>query len=407
MSGDHDSITRTIRTPSADQFGPLQRAGQVLIVIGALLSLAALWRDADRFAFGYLWGFTFVWTLVLGSLFFVVLHHVTHSVWSVVVRRIGEVFAGMMPLVTVLMIPVFVFAWFSHTFALYPWTNAELVHGDHVLEGKAVYLNVPFFILRGLFFAGIWVLFARLFVGLSLRQDNGELGGDATLRMRKWSPLFMLLFAFTVTFASFDWLMSLDPHWFSTIYGVYVFGGMAATGLAAITLAVVWLRASGWLGEGVVRPDHLYNLGALLFTFTCFWAYIAFSQFMLIWYGSIPEETVYFVARTRHGWLEISTALALLRFGAPFLLLLSRPAKMNPRRLVVVSVLILLGQLLDLFWLIMPHLHVAAPRLGWQELAPVVLLFGISMLFLRKFLVRAPLVALRDPLLRESLEFHL
>ena len=247
MSGEHLSITQTIPTPSAEQFGPLLRIAQGLIGIGVLLSLVAIWRDADRFAFGYLWGFSFLWTLVLGSLFFVALHHVTHSVWSVVIRRVGEVFAGLMPVVGLLMIPVFIFAFFSHTFALYPWSNAEIVHGDHVLESKSLYLNIPFFVARGLVFTAIWVIFARLFVGLSLRQDSGELGEDATLRMRKWSPLFMLLFALTITFASFDWLMSLEPHWFSTIYGVYVFGGMGATGLAAITLAVVWFApAVGW-----------------------------------------------------------------------------------------------------------------------------------------------------------------
>jgi hypothetical protein len=216
----------------------------------------------------------------------------------------------------------------------------------------------------------------------------------------------MPLFALTLTFASFDWLMSLEPYWFSTIYGVYIFAGVVASGLAAITIMVVWLRAAGLLGDDLVRGEHLYSLGALLFTFTCFWAYIAFSQFMLIWYASIPEETVYFLQRTQDGWLEVSIALALVRFVVPFFLLLSRPAKMNPRLLLIVSILILAGQLLDLYWLIMPQLHVSA-RFGWQELGPPALLTGIAVLMLVRFLSERRLVAVGDPWFEESCRFHL
>jgi hypothetical protein len=387
----------------------LQKLSLALVALGALLSVAALANDADRFSFAYLLGFGFLWTVVLGSLFFVALHHVTRAVWSVVIRRVAEMFAAPAILVVGLLIPLFVFAYVSSSggSSLFPWRDAAAVEGDHVLEGKAPYLNLPFFILRGALFVGIWFLFARFFVGRSLRQDDGELGAEATVQMRRWSAPFMPIFALTVTFASFDWLMSLDPHWYSTIFGVYVFSGMVLTALAAITLGAVWLRAKGLLGQDVVSDDHLYSLGGLLFAFTCFWAYIAFSQFMLYWYGNIPEETVYFVHRVEHGWLAVSLLLVASRFVLPFFLLLSRPAKMDPRRLAAASVLVLGGQLVDLYWLIMPELHRDGPRLGWQELGPPLFCTGILLLYVARFLARHRALPVGDPLFEESRNFHL
>jgi hypothetical protein len=407
MNGERDLIGDGQAAAAMGRFALLTRVAVLLVGVGGVLSLLTLWRgEPDRFAFAYLWGFTFIWTVALGGLFFVVLHHLTHAVWSVVVRRVAEMFASLLPVVALLLVPLLGFVVFSNYFGLYPWCDTEWMHHDHILEGKLPYLNVPFFVVRGLVFVGFWALAAHFFVNRSLRQDTGALGEEASQQMRKWSTAFMPLFALTLTFASFDWLMSLEPYWFSTIYGVYIFAGVAASGLAAMTIVVVWLRAAGLLGDDLVRGEHLYSLGALLFTFTCFWAYIAFSQFMLIWYASIPEETVYFLQRTQDGWLEVSIALALVRFVVPFFLLLSRPAKMNPRRLVIVSILILAGQLLDLYWLIMPQLHPSA-RFGWQELGPPSLLTGIAVLMLVRFLSERRLVAVGDPWFEESCRFHL
>ena len=217
----------------------------------------------------------------------------------------------------------------------------------------------------------------------------------------------MLLFGVTATFASFDWLMSLEPHWFSTIFGVYVFAGMVVTALSVIIIATIWLRATGRLGDGIVGEGHLYNLGALLFAFVCFWAYIAFSQYMLIWYGNIPEETFYLINRLQGGWLNVSIALALVRFVIPFLVLLSRPAKTDVRRLIAVSVLMLFGQFLDLYWLIMPQLHTEAPVFGWPELGPPLLVIGLLMLFVTQFLKQHRPVPVGDPLLPESLQSYI
>jgi hypothetical protein len=299
---------------------------------------------------------------------------------------------------------------------IFSWANPEVVEGDHVLEDKAPYLNVTGFILRAVLFFLIWIVFARLFVNKSLRQDEGEGGVAATLTMRKLSPPFIILFAFTLTFAAFDWLMSLEPHWFSTIFGVYVFSGVTLASLAAITIGVVWMRANGVIERNLVTHHHLYSLGALLFAFTCFWGYIAFSQYMLIWYANIPEETVFFIERSEHGWGAVSVWLALLRFVIPFFLLLSCTAKTFGPALVGVSIVVLAGQLLDLYWIIMPQIHAAAPHLEASdlgprfeaaELGPPLVLIGILFLYVAFFMRRHRAVAVGDPLFEKSRPFHL
>ncbi|NLF57499.1 MAG: quinol:cytochrome C oxidoreductase, partial [Candidatus Hydrogenedens sp.] len=347
---------------------PLRLLSLGLVAAGVLLSLPALFSDGGRaqFAHGYLMGFTFVWGIALGSLFWVVLHHLTHARWSVVVRRVMEMLAEPVWLAGLFFIPLALMVVLNARFHLYEWADPGIVAGDALLQGKRPYLNTPFFILRGLVFFGLWIGFARFFVRGSLSQDNGGAGAGATLRMRSLSPAFMLVFAVTVTFAGIDWLMSLSPRWFSTIFGVYVFGGIILTSLAAVTVATVGLLRTGRISARAVTPDHLYNLGAFLFAFTIFWAYIAFSQYMLIWYGNMPEESFYMVRRLEDGWLKISLALAAMRLFIPFFVLLSRRAKRNATVLFWVSLLILAGQLLDLYWLIMPEALPGGPTFGWR-----------------------------------------
>jgi hypothetical protein len=328
-------------------------------------------------------------------------------VWSVVVRRVAEMFASSIWLVALLFVPVLAYCLSQEGATLYPWLDAEHVSHDTLLQEKQAYLNLPFFTIRAIFFFAVWIAFAVHFIYGSLAQDSCEQDIAKSVRMRKVSAPFMLLFALTATFASFDWLMSLEPHWFSTIFGVYVFSGMVVTALSAITTATVWLRRSGRLGRGVVGDGHLYNLGALLFAFVCFWAYIAFSQYMLIWYGNLPEETFYLVRRFEGGWLAVSVALAVIRFVIPFLALLSRGAKMNATRLLWVSGLLIFGQFLDLYWLIMPEIHSERPLLGWQELGPPLMLLGIMTLFAARFLSRHRPVPVGDPLLKESMQFYI
>lgn len=385
-------------------------AGKVLLAVGAILCATALIvdrNDLPRFGFAYLWAYGFLWTLVLGSLFFVALQHLTHSTWSVVVRRVAEMLAAPMGIVAILFLPILLFGVITNQFHLFPWLDEKLVHADHRLFKKQAYLNVPFFTLRTVAFFVLWVGFAAFFVRKSLRQDRGEGGEAATLRMRRMAVPFMPIFAISATFAGLDWFMSLEPFWYSTMFGVYVFSGMTLTAFAALTLTVLWLRDTGRFEPGLITDDHVYNLGAWLFAWTCFWAYIAFSQYMLIWYGNLPEETFYLVRRFEGGWLPVSIALAVARFGVPFLLLLSSRAKTHSGILRAMAVLILLGQFLDLYWLIMPQYHKQGPVLGWQELGPPLFMVGVLLVCVSRFLkCHAPL-AIGDPLLEESKRFHL
>lgn len=252
----------------------LSRTAGVLIVVGLALGVLSLWSEGDRLrlGFAYLWGFSFLWTIVLGCLFFVALQYLTGSIWSVVVRRVAEMLAAPIWLVAVLFVPIVVFGLVFDGLRLFPWADATLVRDDHLLQGKQAYLNIPFFTARAVLYFALWIAFARYFVGTSLKLDRREAGAEAVVSMRRMAAPFMLIFAGTTTFAGIDWIMSLNPHWFSTIFGVYLFSGMVVASLAAITIATVWLRWTGRLDPKVVTEDHLYSLGALLFAFVCFWA---------------------------------------------------------------------------------------------------------------------------------------
>ncbi|MDJ0522587.1 MAG: quinol:cytochrome C oxidoreductase [Planctomycetota bacterium] len=407
-----ESTTVAVEAPAAGKGGKLKAIGLALLALGAILCAVA-YLDEDsrkRFGYAYMLGFVFAWSIVVGSLFFIALQHVTRSVWSVVLRRTAEMLASplAMFLLVALFLPLLALALLNPDYTIFKWMIEGGMGNDHLQHEKAPYLNQSFFLIRTVFYFAIWMFFAWFFVRGSLKQDSGSGDVKPTLRMRAASGPFLILFGFTVTFAAFDWMMSLEPSWFSTIYGVYAFSGITLAGLAAITIAVVGLRAKGLIAPELVRPDHLYSLGGLLFAFTCFWGYISFSQFMLIWYANIPEETIYYVHRTENGWLAITWAVAILRFILPFFLLLGRGAKMDGKRLVQVSVLILVGQVVDLYWLIMPSLAPeSGPMLGWQELAPLVMFSGVILLTAGLFLGRHKTVAAGDPLFEKSKAFHL
>lgn len=383
-----------------------------LTLLGAALCLVALRtpEDRSRLATAWLVGFGLAWCIGLGCLFFLALHYVTHAVWSVVVKRVAEMFASSLWLAVPLFIPVALAAARPDWFGSFRWlTDGQ----EHSSAGQGAYLNLSMFLARSALYLAVWLGFARYFVGRSLRQDacaGGAGGGpgpvDPREALRRLSAPFMILFAFTATFASIDWLMSLEPRWSSTVFGVYVFAGMTVTALSVMTLGTLWLRRTGRIARDVVRADHLYNFGALTLAFVCFWAYIGFSQYMLIWYANLPEESFYMVRRLEGGWLGVSIALSLVKFGIPFLVLLSQRAKSAPAVLTAIALLLVIGQWLDLYWIILPAYH-AQPVLGWQELGPSALMIGLLGLHGRRFLRRHPAVAAGDPMFEQSREFHL
>ena len=397
-------------TPPAAGPSRALKAGIVLAAAGGAVCLLTLCTGPGavrRFFFDYLWGALFAWSVVLGSLFLVALLHLTGAVWAVGIRRTAEVLAAAVGLVAVLFVPVLAGAVLGPRAGLYPWADPALAHADHLIAAKSAYLNVPFFVLRAILFFALWIGYAHAIAGRSLRAGAGADGRELLRCARGASAHFMIVFAFSVTFAAIDWIMSLDPRWFSTLYGVYVWSGMVLAALACVTLAVLWSRRAGVIDPALARPDHLYNLGALLFAFVCFWGYLAASQYMLVWYANLPEETAYFAHRIGPGWAPLSVALPVVRFALPFFILLSRRAKMHPLSLAAASLLIIAGQWLDLHWLVMPHFAADAPALGWQELGPVLLMTGVLLLWFARSARARAMVPDRDPRLEACRGFHL
>ena len=369
---------------------------------GALLlavAVAAVTHAWQRFFFGYLVGYAFVLTLVLGALFFVLLQHATRAGWSVVLRRLAEGIMSAMPAVAVLAIPVL--AGMPH---LYHWSHAAEVAADPVLQAKSAYLNPSFFVLRVAAYLLIWVWMARYFLRTSLKQDE-TCDPELSLRMQARSLPALLVFALTLTFASFDLLMSLDAHWYSTIFGVYVFSGATVGSLALITLAAYSLQRGGFLRRSITIEHH-HDLGKLVFAFVVFWAYIAFSQYMLYWYGNIPAETGWFLRRQEHGWGWVGMVLIVGQFALPFLALISRAPKRRPRQLAAIAAWVVLMHWVDVYWLVVPEVSPGSPL---PSVLDVLLSLGLTALTASMVLYRMREHALLpegDPRLAESQGFE-
>jgi hypothetical protein len=318
-----------------DDLGPaVIRVATVLGVIGLAAGVLLIFvtdEGRPRFFHAYLVSFCYFLSLALGALFFVALQHLTRSGWSVVVRRLAEGIAATLPVLAVLCIPVLL-----GMHDLYHWTHSDAVAGDSLLQWKQPYLNTPFFIVRVVVYFVVWTLLAWFFLTASVRQDAT---GDVrlTLRMQAASAPAMVLYAITVTFAAFDLLMSLDPHWYSTIFGVYYFAGSVVGFFALLALVVYLLQRAGRLTRAITI-EHYHDLGKLIFAFVVFWAYIAFSQYLLIWYANIPEETVWYLRRQSGSWAAVSLVLLFAHFVVPFVALLSRVSKRRKSLLAAVAV---------------------------------------------------------------------
>ncbi|NCS80538.1 MAG: quinol:cytochrome C oxidoreductase [Ignavibacteria bacterium CG_4_8_14_3_um_filter_37_9] len=380
----------------------LKRLGFILLGIGLALGLAGFLFDAQRAFFNYLLTFIFIMSIAVGSLFLIALEYIAGAEWSTPIRRIPEFFASSIPLLFVLVIPLLL-----NIHSIFEWSQKNVVAGDKILTGKSPYLNASFFVIRTILTIGIWSLFYFLFVRNSRKQDVTK---DQLLTKKniKLSAIFIPVFAITVTLAAIDWLMSLAPHWFSTIFGIYFFAGSFVAALAAVTLAIILLKEKGYLHPRMTN-EHLFSLGALQFTFINFWAYIAFSQFMLIWYANLPEETVWFIARWGGMWTYISLGLIFAHFLVPYAVLLSQPAKMDPKRLKFISIWILAAHALDLYWLIMPQVHTAN-----AGILSIVFEFGFLIAAVGGFLLvfyfnakKHNLVPVGDPKLEKGLNFRL
>ncbi|MEE8587096.1 MAG: quinol:cytochrome C oxidoreductase, partial [Acidobacteriota bacterium] len=339
----------------------------------------------------------YFFSIGLGALFFVLANTACRAGWSAAVRRLAEHIAVTLPAVGILFAPLLI--WGVHD--LYPWTHSEAVAQDPLLQHKSPNLNLPFVYIRAIFYLLCWTFIAWWFRRESLRQDeSGDPG--ITRKLQACSPLSLIVFSFTLTFAAFDWIMSLDPHWYSTIFGVYFFAGCFLSGMAFMVLIFLRLHSGGLLTQ-VVTYEHFHDLGKLIFGFVVFWAYIGFSQFMLIWYSSIPEETLWFAHRWEHGWMPVSIFLVAGHFGLPFFFLLSSAVKRKRATLTLVCSWLLLVHYLDLYWLVMPN------RGGFHpHYLDLLCLLGLGGVFLGVlgWAMRPNLVAIRDPRLPESLSYE-
>ena len=366
---------------------------------GALLALGFM-IDKERAWHAYLVSFFYFTCLAMGGLFFTAIQHMVSAGWSVNIRRFSEALAVFTPYIALLGLPIVLFAGKD----LYLWLDAEKVAQDSILMGKAAYLNQTFFAIRFIVFAGMWAFFAKKIVGFSLEQDkDGK--EEWTTKSLKWSVAFVLTFALSYSLFSVDFLMSLEPHWFSTIFGIYCFAGMFQSTLAALCLMSLYVIHKGW-ANGLVNIEHVHDLAKFLKGFTVFWAYIAFSQFMLIWYANLPEETIFYLHRSHGGWLFVSVSLLVFRFIVPFLALLPRWAKRTPSHLTSVCVLILVMQYVDLYWLVYPNYNSDSVAFSWMEIGAFVGFLGGFGLVVTKFLSTYNLLPIKDPRKQESTDHH-
>jgi hypothetical protein len=327
----------------------LQMRALVVGVIALLVCAAGAFLPggANQFFHAYLMAYVF-WTGVsVGSLAILMLHHLSGGGWGLVIRRILEASTRVIPLMLLLFIPL---AFGMKT--VYEWARPELVQQSELLQHKQPYLNVTFFILRLIFYFVVWGLLMLFLNRWSLEQDRTA---DPNLRktMQGLSGPGLVLFGLTVTFAATDWVMSLEPEWFSTIFGLLIMVGWGLSAFAFVIIAASRLANRPPL-EGVIAPLHFHDLGKLLLAFVMIWAYFGFSQFLLIWYGNLPEEIPWYLRRMKSGWQYVGLVLVIFHFAVPFFLLLSRNLKRHARTLSIIAALLLIMRLVDLFWMIAP-----------------------------------------------------
>ncbi|MGZ3697524.1 MAG: molybdopterin oxidoreductase [Bdellovibrionota bacterium] len=372
-------------------------AAMVLVGIGAFAF--GLKSDPERAWAAYIHNHYFFMCLGLGGTFFAAIQWLTGAMWSAPVRRLSEAFTAYLP---VALVTVAVLYFGIHH--LFRWSHPEHVQGDLVLEGKSGYLSPGFFMIRNLIAVAVWIFFSWKLVGNSVLQDTTKSQAE-TLKNRVLSPIFLVLFALTFTVASFDQLMSLDAHWFSTMFGVYCFAGLFYANLASTCLLTLWLRSKGKL-EGIVNDNHIHDLGKFMFAFTVFWAYIGFSQFMLIWYANLPEETEYYIRRFHENWFYVSVFLLVGKFMTPFFFLLPRDAKRRTGRLAAVGIFMLFAQWVDVMWMVQPEFFKTGPQFGMVEAGVLLGFAGLFGLAVSRFLSKHNIVAIGDPRLAESVFHH-
>ena len=449
------------RIPEGHAWAGLWKIFAGIGVVGLGISAVGYMGDKERFAFSYLFAFMLFLTVGLGALFFILIDRLTSAGWSVTVRRTAEFFAGGLPIFLLLFIPVhgsmgLLFPWLNeheeahakveliapayaqespattgahrepargdepaaprrshsleHASGAVEGTHAEGADPEHriheeVMAKKAPYLNRTFFIVRAVIYLLVWSFLATRLFGFSTRQDTTQ-DPKLTVAAQRFAPGATILFALTLTFAAFDWIMSLNPAWFSTIFGVTIFAGSVVAMYATLIVVTMGLRESGLIKDAIT-VEHFHDLGKLMFGFLIFWAYVSFSQFMLIWYAALPEETTFYHLRWDVGpWKSVSLFIVFAHFVVPFFLILSRNTKRRLPILRLGAMWLLAMHAVEMYWLIMPNYAHGEVSLHWLDATCLLGVGGIYLAAVFHRMTKHPLIPVGDPRLSRALSFE-
>ena len=373
---------------------PALAVGLVVLAGSVIGGLA----DADQFFRSYLLAFVFWNGLAVGSMAILMLQYLTGGAWGIAIRRELEAATRTLPLTAAAFVPIL-----FGMHRLYEWTHADVVAKDELLRKKTLYLNIPFFTVRAVVSFAAWILIAYFLNRWSAEQDRSPEDGHKAIdrKLQLLAGGGLVVYGLTTTFTSVDWVMSLEPHWYSTMYGVNFMVSQALGGLALATLAVVRVSRFEPLA-GFLGGRHLHDLGKMLLAFTMFWAYVNFSQYLIVWSGNIPEEIAWYLARFRGGWGAVGLAILLLHFVVPFALLLSREANRNPRLLTLAAGLLVAMRFVDVAWLVLPAFSAGKFRLHWMDLALPAGLGAVWLAFFARNLAAHPLLPVNDPGFEEA-----
>jgi hypothetical protein len=375
----------------------MQKRSLVVGLIAAVLCAGGALMFPPVFFRAYLSAYIFWVGIPVGCLALLMLHHLVGGRWGFMIQRVLEAATQTLPLMGLFFIPLF-----FGLADLYPWARHEIVAADPLLQQKAAYLNIPFFIARTVGYFVVWIVLGRLLITWSLQQDRTA-DDTLTLRLQRLSGPGLVLYGLTVTFASIDWMMSLEPNWYSTLFGMIF---MVSYGLAALALAILITRffEGEKLFAQVISPDRWHDLGNLLLALVMFWAYLNFCQFLLIWSENLAEEIPWYLHRIGGGWEWVAFALILFQFTLPFVLLLSRDTKRNSRTLSMVAAAILLMHWLDILWMVAPSFYPARFHLHWLDIVAPVGVGGLWLAAFIGYLKARSLLPLHDPRFAELLE---
>lgn len=376
---------------------PALIAGGVALIGSAAYAVV----DATQFFRSYLFAYMYCLAFALGCLPLLALHHMIEGRWGFVIRRLLEAGVRTLPLFAVLFIPILV-----GMTTLYPWARPEAA-SDPLLSQKAVYLNVPFFVIRFLIYFAIWIGLGFRLNALSAADDRSPSPARQG-QMRRIAAPTILIYAITLTFASIDWVMSLEPAWFSTIFGLIFMIGQALTVFAFSLCVLISISKRGVLAE-TVQTNDIHDIGTLILAFTTIWAYLSFSQYIIIWSGNLPEEAIWFQSRTGPAWKWMAVILVVFHFIVPFFILLQRRIKRNSSMVTKVAIGILVMRMVDIYWYVVPAFHPETAAMHVLDLLAVVGILGVWFAFYVRQLSRYPLLAVGDwrvqgnPKLREAL----